>query len=93
MKEGKPKIGCRENVEPNDEEFKLTIKAARRKLEVPMPAAMPCKIQIKSSGQPTAVLENARQSTLVLLMPTKARDQGWKELDTNLIKIKSLQKG
>ena len=31
-------------VEPNDEEFKLTIKAARRKLEVPMPAAMPCKI-------------------------------------------------
>ena len=38
-------------VEPNDEEFKLTIKAARRKLEVPMPAAMPCKIPIKSSGE------------------------------------------
>ena len=31
--------------EPNDEEFKLTIKTARRKLEVPMPAAMPCKIR------------------------------------------------
>ena len=30
-------------IEPNDEEFKLTMKAARRKLEVPMPAAMPCK--------------------------------------------------
>ena len=28
-------------IEPNDEEFKLTMKAARRKLEVPMPAAMP----------------------------------------------------
>ena len=26
------------------------MKAARRKLEVPMPAAMPCKIPIKSSG-------------------------------------------
>ena len=38
-------------IEPNDEEFKLTMKAARRKLEVPMPAAMPCKIQIKSSGE------------------------------------------
>ena len=38
-------------IEPNDEEFKLTIKAARRKLEVPMPAAMPCKITIKSSGE------------------------------------------
>ena len=37
-------------IEPNDEEFKLTMKAARRKLEVPMmPAAMSCKIQIKSS--------------------------------------------
>ena len=38
-------------IEPSDEEFKLTIKATRRKLEVPMPAAMPCKIEIKSSGE------------------------------------------
>ena len=38
-------------IEPNDEEFKLAMKAARRKLEVPMPAAMPCKIPIKSSGE------------------------------------------
>ena len=37
--------------EPSDEEFQLTMKAARRKLEVPMPAAMPCKIPIKSSGE------------------------------------------
>ena len=37
--------------EKDDEEFKLIIKAARRKLEVPMPAAMPCKIPIKSSGE------------------------------------------
>ena len=38
-------------IEPNDEEFKVTIKAARKKLEVPMPATMPCKIPIKSSGE------------------------------------------
>ena len=38
-------------IEPNDEEFKLTMKAPWRKLEVPMPAAMPCKIPIKSSGE------------------------------------------
>ena len=37
-------------IEPNDEACKLTMKAARGKLEVPMPAAMPCKIPIKSSG-------------------------------------------
>ena len=78
-------------IEPNDEEFKLTMKAARRKLEVPMPAAMPCKIPIKGSGKSTAVLGNARQNTLVLLMPTKARDQGEMEPDTNLIKITLLQ--
>ena len=38
-------------IEPNDEEFKLTMIAARRKLEVPMPAALPCKTSIKSSGE------------------------------------------
>ena len=31
-------------IDPADEEFKETIQNARRKLEVPMPAAMPCKI-------------------------------------------------
>ena len=30
-------------IEPDDEEFKHTMKNARRKLEIPMPAAMPCK--------------------------------------------------
>ena len=38
-------------IEPDDEEFKPIMKAARRKLEVPMPAAMPFKIPIKSSGE------------------------------------------
>ena len=38
-------------IAPNDAEFKVTIKAARRKLEVPMPAAMPCKMPLKSSGE------------------------------------------
>ena len=37
--------------EPNDEEFKLTMKATRRKLEVLMPAAMPCRIPKRSSGE------------------------------------------
>ena len=30
-------------IEPEDEEFKHTMKNARRKLEIPMPPAMPCK--------------------------------------------------
>ena len=32
-------------IDPDDEEFKDVMKNARRKLEVPMPAAMLCKIQ------------------------------------------------
>ena len=38
-------------IKPDDEEFKLILTAARRKLEVPMPAAMPSKIPIKNSGE------------------------------------------
>ena len=47
--------------EPNDEEFKLAIKAARGKLDVPMPATMPCKLPIRAVEKPTAILGNARQ--------------------------------
>ena len=32
-------------IDLDDEEFKDTMKNVRRKLEVPMPAAMPCKLQ------------------------------------------------
>ena len=38
-------------IEPNDEFFFNTMKAARRKLEIPMPAAMSCKIPIQNSGE------------------------------------------
>ena len=53
----KPKLGnARQStgilfIVPNDEEFKLTMKAARRKLEVPMPTAMPCKTPTNSRGE------------------------------------------
>ena len=30
-------------IEPDGDEFKRTMKNARRKLEIPMPAAMPCE--------------------------------------------------
>ena len=33
--------------DPKDEEFKDVMRNARRKLEVPMPAAMPCKTPVK----------------------------------------------
>ena len=33
-------------IDPEDEEFKITMKNARSKLEIPMPAAMPCSLQL-----------------------------------------------
>ena len=47
-------------IEPNDEKFKLTMKAARRKLEVPMPVAMPCKTPINSRGETCRSIEKSK---------------------------------
>ena len=38
-------------IQPDDEEFKHTMKNARRKLEIPMPAAMSCKTPINGCGE------------------------------------------
>ena len=89
-------------IEPKDVEFKLTMKAARRKLEVPMPAAMLCKKPAHCRGETHRNIEKRKtkyvciveaDESMRMLMPTKARNQGWKELDTNFINITSLQKG
>ena len=53
----KPKLDNARNlcsvffIEPKDEDFKNIMKNARRKLEIPMPAAMPCKRPINSGGE------------------------------------------
>ena len=38
-------------IEPDEEEFKDIMKNARRKLEIPMPAAMPCKTTVNCRGE------------------------------------------
>ena len=38
-------------IEPEDEEFKHTMKNARRELEIPKPAAMPCKTSVNCRGE------------------------------------------
>ena len=55
-------------IDPDDEEFRDIMKNARRNLEIPMPAAMPCKTSMcRSSRRLVAQLEDTRQNTLVLL--------------------------
>ena len=57
-------------IEPNDEEFKHTMRNARRKLEIRMPAAMPSESPVNCRGEPAAVLGNTIPNILVLSMPT-----------------------
>ena len=40
---------------PDNEEFKDTMKNARRKLEIPMPAAMPCRTSLCESSRETCL--------------------------------------
>ena len=71
-----------------DEEFKDIMKNARRKLEIPMPAAMLCKLQwAEVAGKLSALLEDTRQNTLVLLKLTNLWKSEWKELLTDIMKI------
>ena len=47
-------------IDPDDGEFKDIMKNARRKVEVPMPAAMPCKIQREKYRETCRVEKNCK---------------------------------
>ena len=63
-------------IDPDDEEFKRKMKNARRNFEIPMPAAMLCRLQLHKhretccTGRPVAQVDNTRQNMLVSMMPT-----------------------
>ena len=58
-------------IDPEHEEFKLMMKSARRKLEIPMPAQQ-CLVDFNfiSTEKSVAQLYNTRQTLAVLLRPT-----------------------
>ena len=63
-------------------------KNARRKLEISMPAAMPCKTSLcRSSRETCRALEDTRRNTLVYLKLTNLWASEWKELLTDIMKI------
>ena len=47
-------------IEPDDEEFRHTMRNARRKLEIPMPAAMPCKTPVNCRGETCRNIEKIK---------------------------------
>ena len=53
-------------IDPDDEDFKDTMKNARRKLDVPMPASMRCKLQCEKYRETCRVHEcNTRYACIV----------------------------
>ena len=53
------------SIDPSDEEFKVIVKNARRKLETPMAAAMPCKRTIaQASNWETVALKSGKSRSI-----------------------------
>ena len=68
-------------IDPEDKEFKETIKNARKKLETPMAPAMPCKTSKKSKhGRPVARPMISNQNLRVSWKPVNPQDCVWKNL-------------
>ena len=63
---------------PAYEKFKEIMNDARRKLEVPMPAAMPCRTRREEYSETCSVLDKCK---------TKYAYSVWKELHTKIMKI------
>ena len=61
--------------------IKDTMKNARRKMEVPMPAAAPCNDRETCSFE-----TSAGQNTLALSKPTRLRESAWKDLFIKIMK-------
>ena len=76
-----------------EDEFKHTMKNVRRKLEIPMPAAMPCKTPANCGGEICHKLGNTGPNMLVLSKLTNLWEYDWKVRRTNITKITFSAKG
>ena len=65
-------------IDPEDKEFKETIKNARKKLETSVALAMPCKASTKESmGQPVANPMTLNQNLRVFWKPMNPPEYVW----------------
>ena len=71
----KPKLdnarSLRDFIDPDDEEFQDILKNASRKLEIPIPAAMLCRLQRCPYRETCLRSWGTRQNMLVSLKPTR----------------------
>ena len=65
-------------IDPEDKEFKETIKNARKKLETPIASAMPCKIMKKNCG--SGASNKIKQDLRVFWKLVNLQDCVWENL-------------
>ena len=80
-------------INPDDEEYKDIMKNTRWMLEIPMPAATPCKLQRDKYRETSRVEKNRKTNTLVWLRPTNLWGIAWKDFLTRIMKIILQEKG
>ena len=81
-------------IDPEDKEFKETIKNARKKLETPMAPAMPCKTSKKSKhGETRGKAMISNQNLRVSWKPVNPQDCVWKNLYQIIMRTISQEKG
>ena len=80
-------------IDPEDKEFKETIKNARKKLETPMAPAMPCKTCKETSmWKPVARLVISSPSVHVSWTPVNPQECVWNKLYRNIMRTISQEK-
>ena len=76
-------------IDPDDDEFKDIMKNARRKLEVPIPAAVPCKTQREKNSEKQCETKYA----CTVEADESMRGSAWMDLFTSIMKIIWQEKG
>ena len=67
-------------IDPEDKEFKETIKNAHKKLETPMAPAMPCKISKNNKNCGSGASNKIKTNLRVFWKPVNPQDCVWKNL-------------
>ena len=80
-------------VEPDDAEFKHTIKNARGKLEIPMPAAMLCKTPVNCRGETCRSIGRSKTKKACVVDADETMRVRSEGVPTDVKKITSRQKG
>ena len=66
-------------IDPDDEEFKRLMKNACRKLEIPMPAAMPCRLQLYKHRETCCTVGQHKTKYACIVEADESMRNEWKE--------------